>query len=145
LTSGPSKFEAGTPNIIWAVSLLKSLEYIDSIWWMTTVWKHEYELMEYALKKWKVLIDKWLVELVWPQSLKDRVGVFSFVVNSMKNFQLVGEKFAEKNIAVRCWGHCAYPLHKVLDKQWTCRMSMYLYNDKEDVDKFFEVLEKICK
>jgi selenocysteine lyase/cysteine desulfurase len=31
LTSGTDKFEAGTPNIIGAVSLLKAIEYIDSI------------------------------------------------------------------------------------------------------------------
>jgi len=29
--SGTDKFEAGTPNIIGAVSLLKAIEYIDSI------------------------------------------------------------------------------------------------------------------
>lgn len=31
LTSGAEKFEAGTPNIIGAVSLLKALEYIKSL------------------------------------------------------------------------------------------------------------------
>jgi selenocysteine lyase/cysteine desulfurase len=36
-------------------------------------------------------------------------------------------------------------LHKFLRKSWTCRMSLYLYNDKEDIDAFFTVLGRMVK
>ena len=82
-----------------------------------------------------------MFEIVGPGSGDDRIGVFSFVIPSLTNFNAVGEKFAEANVSVRCGGHCAYPLHKSLNKTGTCRASFYLYNDEEDVDRFFEVLE----
>jgi cysteine desulfurase/selenocysteine lyase len=135
------KFESGTPNIIWAVSLLKAIEYINSIWWMQFVRENELELIDYSLEKFKSLGSK--IDLIWPSSSENRIGVFSFNVPSNKNQNTIWETFAEKNICVRCGGHCAYPLHKFLGKNWTCRMSLYVYNDKKDIDQFFEILAGI--
>ena len=140
LPRNSSKFEAGTPNIIWAVSLLKSLEYIKSIGWIETIRKHEQELVDYTLAKFEELSDK--VKLIWPKT-KDRVAVFSFFIPDHSNFNMIWEQFAEHNVAIRCGGHCAYPLHKNIDIPGTCRASAYLYNDKEDIDKFFEVLKQV--
>lgn len=134
-----SKFEAGTPNIIWAVSLLKALEYIESIWWMETIRNHEQEIVKYCLPKFNAVSDK--VKLIWPKTC-DRVAVFSFFIPQNSNFNNVWEIFAEKNIAIRCGWHCAYPIHKSLKIPWTCRMSAYIYNDFEDIDKFFQILKK---
>lgn len=134
------KFEAWTPNIIWAVSLLKALEYIDSIWWMSKIRDHEQNLVKYCLPKFDELSEK--VQLVWPKTF-DRVAVFSFYIPNNKNFNNVWEVFAEKNIAIRCGWHCAYPIHKSLNIPWTCRASAYIYNDFEDMDNFFEMLKWI--
>ena len=45
----PFRHEPGTPHIVGAVSLLASLEYIDSIGGYEVVEKYETELTEYAL------------------------------------------------------------------------------------------------
>lgn len=137
-----SKFEAGTPNIIWAVSLLKSLEYIKNIWWIQKVREHEQKLVKYALEKFSKLKDK--VVLIWPKNT-DRVAVFSFFIPTNKNFNNVWEFFSQKNIAIRCGWHCAYLIHKKLKIPWTCRMSAYLYNDFSDIDIFFNRLENLIK
>ncbi len=146
LPTTSSKFEAWTPNIIWAVSLLKALEYIQSIWWMQTIWEHEQDLVNYALPKFAELSDK--VKLTWSNNInidwnKKRIAVFSFYIPEHKNFNNIWELFAEQNIAIRCGGHCAYPLHKSLKIPGTCRASAYIYNDKSDIDKFFQVLKSI--
>ncbi len=142
LATNSDKFEAGTPNIIWAVSLLKALEYIKSIWWMKMIREHEQKLVKLCLDGFTKLKGK--VEIVGPMN-SDRVAVFSFVLPNNKNFNNIGEKFSEYNIAVRCGGHCAYPLHKHFDKLWTCRMSGYIYNDESDIKAFFDVLEGLVK
>ncbi len=142
LPRNSSKFEAGTPNIIWAISLLKSLEYIKAIGWVDTVRKHEQELVDYALPKFEELSDK--VKLIWPKT-KDRVAVFSFFIPDHPNFNMIWEQFAEHNIAIRCGGHCAYPLHKNIQIPGTCRASAYIYTDKEDFKRFFEVLSDISR
>ena len=135
-----SKFEAWTPNIIWAVSLLKALEYIESIWWINEIFKHEKKIVQYCLPKFAELSDK--VNLIWPKT-EDRVAVFSFFIPENQNFNNVWEIFSEHNIAIRCWWHCAYPIHKSLKIPWTCRMSAYIYNDLSDIDKFFETLNEL--
>ena len=140
LVSTIEKFEAWTPNIIGAASLLYALEYIQSIWGMKVIQKHEEYLVQEFLTWFKKLENN--VKLIWPKTT-DRIAVFSFFIPSLDNFNTVGEMFAAKDIAVRCGGHCAYPLHKDLKVPWTCRASGYLYNDQEDIDNFFEVLRTI--
>ena len=147
LASNSDKFEAGTPNIIGAVSLSKALEYIKSIWGMKKVREHEQKLVKLCLDGFAKFKDN--VEILWPTtagkpSTSDRVAVFSFVLANTTNFNNIGEKFAEQNIAIRCGGHCAYPLHKRFKKAGTCRMSGYIYNDEADIAKFFEILAKIA-
>lgn len=139
------RFEAGTPNIIAAMSLLKAWEYIDNHGGMEYIRSHEEELIAYALERFAVLEKQGKLELVGTYELKDRVGVFSFVLPTVSNTAQIGEHFAAHNIAIRCGGHCAYPLHKHLAKAGTCRMSLYVYNDQEDIERFFSVLEDLVK
>lgn len=145
LQTNNEKFEAWTPNIIGAVSLEYALEYIKSFSpdknlhaSMQLIAEHEKNLAHYALERFHYLGDK--VRIIGPIS-EDRVALFSFIVQGKENFNQVGEYFAEKNICIRCGGHCAYPLHKQFWLGGTCRMSAYLYNEKSDFDCFFEALE----
>jgi len=140
LANNSDKFEAGTPNIIGAVSLSKALEYIKSIGGMKKIREHEQKLVKLCLDGFSKLKDK--VEILWPTTT-DRVAVFSFLLTNNTNFNNIGETFSEANIAIRCGGHCAYPLHKRFKKSGTCRMSGYIYNDETDIAKFFEVLAQL--
>lgn len=140
LATNSDKFEAGTPNITWAVSLAKALEYIKSIGGMQKIWEHEQKLVKLCLDGFSKIKDK--IEILWP-STSDRIAVFSFLLANNANFNNIGEKFSDHNVAIRCGGHCAYPLHKHFNKPWTCRMSAYIYNDEEDIKGFFNVLEKL--
>ncbi|MFA7298433.1 MAG: cysteine desulfurase [Candidatus Absconditabacterales bacterium] len=140
LAGNSDKFEAGTPNIIGAVSLLKALEYIKSIGGMKTVREHEQKLVKLCLEGFTKF--KETIEILGPLTT-DRIAAFSFILSDNANFNNIGEIFAEQNIAIRCGGHCAYPLHKRFKKSGTCRMSAYIYNDEADITKFFDVLAKI--
>lgn len=140
LAGNSDKFEAGTPNIIWAVSLLKALEYIKNIGGMKKIRAHEQQLVKLCLDGFSKFKDK--VEILWPTTT-DRVAVFSFILPNNTNFNNIGEKFAENGVAIRCGGHCAYPIHKHFKKPGTCRMSGYLYNDEADIARFFEILSQL--
>lgn len=109
---------------------------------MQKIREHEQKLVKKCLEGFAKFKGK--LEILGPLT-EDRVAVFSFVVNNMTNFNNVGEHFAENNIAIRCGGHCAYPLHKFFQKPGTCRMSAYIYNDEADIDAFFNVLGDIAK
>lgn len=113
---------------------------------MEAIREHEQQLVHSIIHK---LRDKERgkknspVEVIGPMTEKNRVAVFSFVLANTTNFNNIGETFSDHNIAIRCGGHCAYPLHKHLKKTGTCRMSAYIYNDEDDITAFFETLAKI--
>ncbi len=136
----PDKFEPGTPNVTWAVSLLKAFEYIEQIWWYEVLEKVEHDLVVYFLEKLKDFTKLKLIG--WTISTK-RVGVFSIVVDWYHSHD-VSEIMAENNIAVRSWKHCAHPLFNTIWESNSIRVSFHIYNTKSDIDKFFEVL-KILK
>ena len=50
-----------------------------------------------------------------------------------------------EGVAVRAGHHCAQPLMKYLGQNATCRASFYLYNTKEDVDRWLAALAKVRK
>jgi cysteine desulfurase/selenocysteine lyase len=49
---------------------------------------------------------------------------------------------AEHNICIRAWQHCTEPFMDSLGIKASARMSLYIYNTTQDIDKFFEVLEE---
>lgn len=134
----PDKFEVGTPNLTGARSLLSAFEYIESIGWYKRMKEIEDELVKYTLEKFKEVKD---IELIWSFSHEKRVGVFSFVVKWIHSLD-VAEYLAENGVCIRAGQHCAEPF---LTSRWlhhTCRMSIYIYINKEDIDRFFDVLEE---
>jgi cysteine desulfurase / selenocysteine lyase len=132
----PFRFEPGTPNIVWAISLLCALEYLESIWWYEAIRKNELKLIQYTLdwfkKLWKNII------LIWNQKLEKRVWVFSFYIPQVHSVDFE-DYMAEKNICIRAWYHCAEPFIKSLWINALIRLSLYIYNDKSDIDKFFKL------
>lgn len=141
LQNNADKWEAWTPNIVWAVSLLKALETIDTIWWMEKIQEHENSLIKLLSEWFKKRKDK--VRLLWSLNPDNRIWTFSFIINDENNFNKIWDIFSEKNICIRTWWHCAYPLHKSLNVGWSARISTYLYNTQEDIEKFFETLDDI--
>ena len=49
----------------------------------------------------------------------------------------------QKGICVRVGKHCAEPLHRYLGVDSSIRVSLGLYNDESDIDKFIDALQKV--
>ncbi len=141
LQNNADKREAWTPNIVWAVSLLKAIETIEQSGWIDKLREHEKNLIIYLCEWFNKRRNK--IKLIGSLNPDNRVWTFSFIINDENNFNKVWEIFAKNNICIRTWWHCAYPLHKSLNIWWSARISTYLYNTKEDINKFFEILDKI--
>ncbi len=141
LQNNADKREAWTPNIIWAVSLLKALETIESIWWIERIREHEKNLIKILCEWFNKRKDK--IKLIGNTTPSNRIWTFSFTINNENNFNKIWEIFSNNNICIRTWWHCTYPLHKSLNIWWSARVSTYLYNTKKDIEKFFDILDKI--
>jgi cysteine desulfurase/selenocysteine lyase len=137
----PYRHEPGTPHIAGAVSLLAALEYIESIGWYPTIEAYEQELITYTLEKIKTLPQN--IHLVWPHDTQGRLWVFSFTFDTYHPSD-IADTLAEEDICVRVWQHCTEPLHDALGVHATLRMSLYIYSTREDIDRFFDSLARIC-
>ncbi|MDD3647427.1 MAG: cysteine desulfurase [Candidatus Dojkabacteria bacterium] len=137
----PDKFEAGTPNIAGSIAFGATIDYLLSIG-MENIEKHEREIVSYAIPK--LTKVKGLEIFGQDDTPEVRGGMIAFTMNCAHPHD-ISEILNEEGIAVRSGHHCAQPLHTKFKKASTTRASFYFYNQKEDVDKLAEALEKVIK
>ncbi|WP_411389885.1 aminotransferase class V-fold PLP-dependent enzyme [Pseudomonas sp. MPB23] len=129
----PLGFEAGTPPIAGVIGLGASLDYLSSLD-QQAVSAHEAALHDYLLRGLKA--RNGVRVLGAPQ-----VALVSFVVDGVHNADLA-HLLTEQGIAVRAGHHCAMPLLKALHLSGAIRVSLALYNDSDDLERFFEALDQ---
>ncbi len=49
----------------------------------------------------------------------------------------------QKGVCVRVGKHCAEPLHNRFGVESSIRISLGIYNDKNDIDEFIKALENV--
>lgn len=135
--NSPHKFEAGTPHIAGAIGLGAAVMYLEKLG-MNNVREHEVAITKYALDNLRNISS---LKIYGPEKPEDRGGVVSFSVEGIHPHDLA-QILNEDNICVRSGHHCAMPLHKKLGIIATTRASFYVYNDKSDVDKLIEGINK---
>jgi cysteine desulfurase/selenocysteine lyase len=133
----PYKFEAGTPNIADVVGFSAAIEYLEKIG-MENVRRHEVYLTEYALEK---MLSLKYVTIYGPRDPKYRGGVISFNIADIHPHDLA-TIMNDHGIAIRSGHHCAQVLMQRLDVPATSRASFYIYNTKEEIDKFVDAIKE---
>ncbi|NLI14802.1 MAG: cysteine desulfurase [candidate division Zixibacteria bacterium] len=131
----PYKFEAGTPHIAGAYGFGPALDYLTKLG-MEAIRNHEIELTSYALEK---LHELKYVKIFGPLDENQRGGVISFKVKDIHPHDLA-TVLDSYGIAVRAGHHCAQPLTNLLGEISTTRASLYIYNNKDDVDELVKGL-----
>ena len=128
----PTRFEAGTPNIAGVIGLGKAIDYLEEIG-MDNIYKHEKELKEYFIEKSSEI----------PNLIIYNKDVGNTVVFNIENVfsQDTAVYLNSYNICVRAGNHCAKILKEEIDVKNTCRISFYIYNTKEEIDRVIEVLK----
>lgn len=133
----PYKFEAGTPNIADVVGFGAAVEYLEKIG-MENIRKHEIYLTEYALESMQSLK---YITIYGPMDSKFRGGVISFNIADIHPHDLA-TIMNDHGIAIRSGHHCAQVLMQRLDVPATSRASFYIYNTKEEIDKFVNAIKE---
>ncbi|MGI9535169.1 MAG: aminotransferase class V-fold PLP-dependent enzyme [Thermodesulfobacteriota bacterium] len=132
----PWKFEAGTPNIAGGIGLGAAVDYLNEIG-LENISKYEKELLTYALDK---LTEYPWIKVYGPEEL-ERIGVISFNVDGVHPHD-VSWILDNEGIEVRSGNHCAQPLMRRLGIENAVRVSFYVYNTKEEIDKLIDTLIK---
>ncbi|TVR87381.1 MAG: cysteine desulfurase [Saprospirales bacterium] len=131
----PFKFEAGTPHIEGVVGLKKAIDYLsqfdpaDIIHW-------ERKLLNHCTAKLTAIPGLRIIG-----TTQNKTSVVSFLVEGTHPYDL-GIILDKLGIAVRTGHHCTQPLMEKYGIPGTVRASMALYNNKEDIDRLAEGVEK---
>ena len=135
----PAKFEAGTQNVGGAAGLVAAIDYLEKTGF-DRIGRIEKELVDYALPQLRELP---YIELYGCDSTRDnKTGIITFNVKEVHPHDVATILDAD-GVAVRAGHHCAQPLMKYLGQNATCRASFYLYNTKEDIDRWIAALKKV--
>jgi cysteine desulfurase/selenocysteine lyase len=135
----PWKFEAGTPNICGGVALMEAIRYLENIG-MSEVLAHEKMLTEYATKTMQSCCTK--LELYGTSDPALKCGIMPFGITGLSSHD-VALFLDNYGIMIRSGFHCAQPLHQVFKLPSSARASFYIYNTREEIDRFIEVLKEI--
>ncbi len=132
----PLRLEAGTMNIAGILAFRKAIEYLESIG-MEKIEEYDHELRKYLVNK---LAS---IENVTIYNANKASSVVLFNINGI--FSEDTSLFLNHyHICVRAGNHCAKMVKDEIGVKNTCRISLYFYNTKEEIDKFIEVM-KGCK
>ncbi|MGN0974105.1 MAG: aminotransferase class V-fold PLP-dependent enzyme [Bacilli bacterium] len=128
----PERLEAGTPNVADVIGFGRAVDYILEVG-IDNIYRHELELKKYFLEKIKDVSE---IEIY---NKNTESGIISFNIKNVFS-QDTAVYLNHYNICVRAGNHCAKILKDELHVNNTCRISFYLYNTKDEVDKLVDVL-----
>ena len=128
----PQKLEAGTRNIAGVIGLGAAIDYLNKIG-LDNIHKYEMELKKYLIEKIKTVPNI----KIYNESIDSGILLFNLGDYFSQDVAIFLNNY---KICIRAGNHCAKMLQEVIDKTNTCRISLYFYNTKEEIDKLIEVL-----
>ena len=129
----PTILEAGTQNIEGVLGLKEAILYLNKIG-LKNIEKHDKELKDYFLEKIKEVDN---IEIL---NKETEAGNILFNIKGVFP-QDTAIYLDHYNICVRAGNHCAKLLKDELGIKNTTRISFYIYNTKQEIDKLVEILK----
>jgi selenocysteine lyase/cysteine desulfurase len=164
-TGLPDREEAGSPNVVGAVALAKTMRCLEEIG-MDALAAHEARLTAHLLNKLSRIEGVRVYGITDPARAAEKVGVVPLTVEGMSHYLAAAILSFEAGIGVRNGCFCAHPyiMHllnvspeRAREYQQEVyqgvkahlpgllRVSFGCYNTKDEVDWFIESLEKIVQ
>jgi cysteine desulfurase/selenocysteine lyase len=133
----PWKFEAGTPSIAQAIGLGAAVDYLQRVG-PEAIHAHEQELVHHA---WKRLNEEFKGITVYGPPPWERGGIVAFTLDHIHPHD-IATVLDQEGVAIRAGHHCVMPWHNKVGIAATARASFYLYNTREEIDRFVAGLKK---
>lgn len=129
----PTRLEAGTQNIEGVIGLGAAIDYLSNIG-MDNIHKYELELRKYLIDKLETVSN------VFVYNKNSDSGIVMFNLDGVFA-QDTAVYLNNYHICVRAGNHCAKILKDELGIKNTCRISLYFYNTKEEIDILIDKLK----
>jgi len=141
----PEKFEAGLQNYAGAIGAGAAADYLQSIG-MHNIERHERNLLSFVLKSLKEM-DK--VTIFGTDDIQIKTGLVAFMVSTVNTAHDVAGYLSDScGVMLRSGAHCTHPYHYQMGihpSKGTNRASVYLYNNRKDVETFIEGLHALVE
>ena len=129
----PTRLEAGTPNIAGVIGLGAAIDYINSLGYENIKMK-EQELRKYLIDNLKKIDNV----IIYNENSDSAIVLFNLKDVFAQDTAVYLNNY---NICVRAGNHCAKMAKDEIGIKNTCRISLYFYNTKEEIDKLITVLQ----
>ena len=138
----PDRLEAGTHNMPGIAGLLEGIRFVRRRG-VDKICRQEQQLTAYAARRLE-LIDG--VKLFTDGEFINQTGVLSFLAAN-RDCEEVGERLAQRGIAVRAGLQCAPLAHRTVGtlKSGTIRFSASVFNTMSQVDRFAAELQDVIR
>lgn len=137
LKNYPTNLEAGTPPIAEVIGLKEAINYVTSIG-VENIHKHELELKKYLISR----IENMDNIIIYNKDTESGIVTFNIKDVFAQDTSIYLNTYG---IAIRAGNHCAKILKDEIGIKNTCRISFYIYNTFEEVDKLVEALKNSDK
>jgi cysteine desulfurase/selenocysteine lyase len=131
----PHKFEAGTPNIAGVIAFKSAIDFITNLG-VETIAKYEDELLQYLTSE---ILKIEGVKIYGTD--KNKSAILSFNIEGLHPYD-IGMIVDKMGIAIRTGHHCAQPIMEKFNIPGTVRISLAIYNTKEEIDLCINAIKK---
>lgn len=137
----PEKFEAGLQDYAGIIGLGAAVKYLNQFDF-TEIAEHEFKLNAYITEELKKIPQ---IKIIGPADPKERSGIVDFYIEGadMHKFAIMLDEMG--SIEIRSGRHCVHSWFENKKIYNSARVSLYLYNTKEDAEAFITNLNKIIK
>lgn len=129
----PDRLEAGTPNVAGVIGFGYVIKYLMNIGF-DNIHSMELELKKYLIQRLKEIDDI----IIYNEHSLSGVVTINYDGIFPQDLSIYLDKY---NICTRAGNHCAKILKDELHIKNTCRISLYFYNSKEEIDKLILALK----
>ncbi len=141
----PEKFEAGLQNYAGAIGAGAAADYLQSIG-MHNIELHERNLLSFVLKSLKEMDN---LTIFGTDDISIKTGLVAFMVSTVNTAHDVAGYLSDSyGVMLRSGAHCTHPYHYQMGippSKGTNRASVYLYNNRKDVEAFIEGLHALIE
>lgn len=136
----PHRFEAGTPHIAGAYGMGAAVEYLTSVG-LDMIDEHDRYLGKKMLN---MALERDYMKVINTDKSADRGAVLSIKIPGVKSLDDTARILSD-TYGIMCRnGHlCAQPYIDQMAGSQVLRISAYLYNNEQEIDKFFDAMDDL--
>lgn len=137
----PDRFEAGLQDYAGIIGTKAALEYLEKVG-MENIMRHDAELLTYMYELTKDIKG---MHIVGPEDPSQRCSIMSFNIDGLGAHDVAMMLDSIDGIMVRSGMHCAHPFFVSRKTEGSVRASVYLYNNRKDIERFASALGKVAE